>query len=269
MVLFELTVVIPSHNKAKYIEQCLDSILEQSFEVKEIIVFDDCSTDNTIQVLKDYQKKCNRLRVIESSENVGVSVARDTAIKCATTEYVTFIDADDFYWDRDKLNKEMQTIQKHYDETGNYCCSYSQTVLVNDDGSRMDNLTLRNWDNQIRLGTVTRLYKYWIPRDYCFPRFEYINVGGFDSQLNLYEDWDLNLKLLARCQFIFSGTFGTAYRLNTGGLSSADNRRHFQKKKYVFDRNKKMLGITKKETILFYVLLYAAYWKKKILSVYC
>lgn len=262
--MFELTVIIPSHNKADYIVQCLDSILNQSLKVKEIIVFDDCSTDNTMQVLKDYQKKCSCLKVIESKQNVGVSVARDKAIKCATTEYVTFIDADDFYWDINKLKREMKLAQDYFDKTGNYCCTYSQTVLVDENGDRIDNLEIRDWDKHIRVGTITRLYKYWLPRDYCFPKALYLKVGGFDPKLNLYEDWDLNLRLFAESSFLFSGVFGTAYRLNTGGLSSADNKRHLRMKKLVFYKNKKTLRISSREQILFELLLYGAYLKKAI-----
>ena len=100
---FELTVIIPSHNKQRYIIDCLDSIYSQTLKVKEVIVFDDCSTDGTLNLLRHYQKTHNNLRIIESQTNVGVSKARDLAIRSAKTDYVTFIDADDYYFEKEKL----------------------------------------------------------------------------------------------------------------------------------------------------------------------
>lgn len=259
--MFDLTVVIPSHNKGKYLIKCLDSIMYQSYQVKEIIVYDDCSTDDSIQLLHDYQKKCSYLTIIQQKENVGVSVARDTAIKAAKTDYITFIDADDFYWDSSKLKKEMETAKAYYSKTGKYPCTYSQTVLVDETGNRKDRFSIKNWDKYLRLGTVSRLYKYWIPRDYCFPRAAYIDVGGFDCNMCLYEDWDLNLRLLAKYDFVFSGCYGTAYRLDTGGLASVNFKKHYEAKKQVFHKNNQYLQYSIFEILLFDLLLKGSYVK--------
>ncbi len=97
--MFDLSIIIPSHNKSQYIGKCLESVFGQTLSVKEVIVFDDKSTDNTLDVLREFQAQHDNLTVIQSQENVGVSVARDTAIKRATSDYITFIDADDFYYD--------------------------------------------------------------------------------------------------------------------------------------------------------------------------
>ena len=262
---FELTVIIPSHNKQRYIIDCLDSIYSQTLKVKEVIVFDDCSTDGTLNLLRHYQKTHNNLRIIESQTNVGVSKARDLAIRSAKTDYVTFIDADDYYFEKEKLEREMARAFNFYNETGIFPCTYSQTVLVDENGIRIDKKNIHDWDKNLRLGTIARLYRYWIPRDYCFPKAAYMDVGGFEDDLNLYEDWDLNLRLYAKYPFLFSGVYGTAYRLETGGLSSVDFSDHFEKKKYVFKKNKRTLNYSILETFCFYCSLYGTYIKNKII----
>ncbi|MDD3401833.1 MAG: glycosyltransferase family 2 protein [Hespellia sp.] len=264
--MFELTVVIPNHNKANYLKQCIDSVFAQTLGVKEVIVFDDCSTDDSLSVLHKCKENYTKLKVIPSMVNVGVSAARDIAIRQSVTPYVTFIDADDFYWDKNKLMKEMQIVQKHYVETGALCCAYSQTVLVNKEGNRIDSQKIRNWDRYRRIGTVTRLYKYWIPRDYCFPKDAYIEVGGFEKGLSLYEDWDLNLRLYQRCKFCFSGVYGTAYRQETGGLSSINCKKHYEKKKYVFSKNKHTIQYSFGEQLIFYILLNASHIKNEMMN---
>lgn len=262
--MFELTVVVPSCNKELYIRKCLDSIYAQSYPVREVIVFDDFSADNTSSILREYQKKHENLTVIYSEENIGVALARDRAIRQAKTDYVTFLDADDFYYDSKKLEREMRLAKQVYRKTGKLCCTYSQTVLVDREGRRTDHLPIFNWDRFLRLGTVTRLYKYWLPRDYCFPKKMYFAAGGFDAGFRVYEDWDLNLRLYARCGFRFSGGYGTAYRLNTNGLSSVDYKQHFADKREIFKKNRRELKYSVLERSFFYLLLYLAYIKSWI-----
>lgn len=256
-----LSVVIPSHNKSKYIKQCIESIKKQTFQVKEIIVFDDNSTDGTKGVLRELESCLENLIVIYSDTNVGVSTARDIAIKRASADYVTFIDADDFYWDERKLECEMRKAEEYYQQNKSLCCTFSQTVLVNECGDRIDAKELKNWEKLIRFGTVTRLYRYWVPRDYCMPKELYLRIGGYDTNMSLYEDWDLNLRLLSVSEFKFSGVYGTAYRLNTDGLSSENAEKHYLAKKKVFENNKKNLNISVLEKIVFYLFLYLAYIK--------
>ncbi|MDO5346123.1 MAG: glycosyltransferase family A protein [Lachnospiraceae bacterium] len=264
--MFELTVVVPSRNKELYIRRCLDSIYTQTYPIREVIVFDDFSTDHTCSILREYQKEHKNLTVIYSEENVGVALARERAIRQAKTDYVTFLDADDFYYDSKKLEREMKMARQVYRQTGKLCCAYSQTVLADKEGRRIDQLPVLNWDRFLRLGTVTRLYKYWLPRDYCFPQKMYFAAGGFDPGFPVYEDWDLNLRLYARCPFRFSGGYGTAYRLNTNGLSSVDYRQHLVNKKAIFKKNRHTLKYSLFESLIFYFLLYLAYTKSWIKS---
>lgn len=264
--MFELTVVVPSRNKEKYIGKCLDSIFAQSYPVQEIIVFDDFSGDHTRGILREYQEKHRNLTVICWEENIGVAKARDLAIRQAKTDYVTFLDADDFYYDSGKLEREMAAVKRFYRKTGRLCCAYSQTVLTDRAGVRTDRLPVWNWDRFLRFGTLTRLYKYWLPRDYCFPKKTYLETGGFDSAFSVYEDWDMNLRMYARCDFCFSGGYGTAYRLNTNGLTSVDYMRHFRNKKAILKKNQKELEYRPLEKVFFYFLLYLARGKGWIRS---
>ncbi|MCM3338765.1 glycosyltransferase [Paenibacillus sp. MER TA 81-3] len=91
----KLSVVIANYNKEQYLEQCLNSVIGQTLENIEIIVVDDGSTDNSSEILKRYEKQYKYIKVY-TQENAGVSAARNTGLKYAQGEYITFLDADDY-----------------------------------------------------------------------------------------------------------------------------------------------------------------------------
>ena len=90
-----ITVVVPIYNVEKYLEKCIDSILEQTYQNIELILVDDGSTDNCGKICDNYAKKDNRIKVIHKS-NGGLSDARNIGIKYAKGKFITFIDSDDF-----------------------------------------------------------------------------------------------------------------------------------------------------------------------------
>lgn len=91
----KISVIVPVYNVEKYLGQCLDSIVEQSYHNLEIILVNDGSTDNSPGICDDYAAKDFRITVIHQP-NSGVSVARNTGIEEATGEYITFVDSDDW-----------------------------------------------------------------------------------------------------------------------------------------------------------------------------
>ena len=89
-----ISVIVPIYNSEKYLEECLDSIIRQTYKNLEILLIDDGSPDNSIDICKRYEKLDSRIKTI-SQENQGLSSARNTGIDNAHGEYYVFIDADD------------------------------------------------------------------------------------------------------------------------------------------------------------------------------
>ena len=98
----KVSVIIPVYNVEKYLRECLESVINQTLKDIEIICVNDGSTDNSLEILKEYAQKDERIVVI-SQENSGVSIARNVALDCAKGEYVCFMDPDDLYPDNDVL----------------------------------------------------------------------------------------------------------------------------------------------------------------------
>ena len=89
-----VSIILPVFNAERFLPQCLDSILRQTYQEWELIAVDDGSKDGSIEILKSYEKRDNRIHII-SKENEGVSIARNVALKHAHGGYIYFVDSDD------------------------------------------------------------------------------------------------------------------------------------------------------------------------------
>lgn len=98
----KISVIIPVYNAEQYLKQCMESVLGQTLKEIEIICIDDGSTDNSLNILREYQKKDNRI-IIFSQENQGAAVARNKGLELAKGIYVAFMDPDDYYPDSEVL----------------------------------------------------------------------------------------------------------------------------------------------------------------------
>lgn len=92
----KVSVIIPIYNAAEFLEECLDSVIAQTLENIEIICVNDGSSDNSLDILQEYKKRDSRIRVLSQS-NQGAGVARNNGISVARGEYLSFLDADDFF----------------------------------------------------------------------------------------------------------------------------------------------------------------------------
>ena len=108
----EVSLIIPIYNVEKYLKQCLDSVINQTFKDIEIILVNDCSSDNSVQIIKEYQQKDERIVLINLQENKGQGNARNEGLKIAKGNYITFIDSDDWVT-VDYIETLYKTIKKH------------------------------------------------------------------------------------------------------------------------------------------------------------
>lgn len=100
-----MSVIIPVYNTSDYIAECLDSVVNQTLSDIEIICVDDHSTDRSVDVIRDYQKKYGNIALLQTEVNSGAGVARNLGIEYATGEFLAFIDPDDYYADDCVLEK--------------------------------------------------------------------------------------------------------------------------------------------------------------------
>ena len=92
----KVSVILPIYNVEKYLRKCLDSVINQTFKDIEIICVNDCSLDNSQNIILEYAKKDNRIKLINHLENQGLGYARNTGLIDSNCDYISFIDSDDF-----------------------------------------------------------------------------------------------------------------------------------------------------------------------------
>ena len=109
-----VSIITPVYNGEKYIEKCIESVLNQTYKNLEMIIVDDGSIDNSENIIKKYTKENSFIKYIKLKENRGISNARNVALKNATGRFVAFLDCDDIYY-KDKIKKQVNfMIENNY-----------------------------------------------------------------------------------------------------------------------------------------------------------
>lgn len=93
--MIKVSIIIPVYNAKEYLRRCLDSVCNQTLKDIEIICVNDCSTDNSLDILNEYAQKYKQLKIIDCRENKGESAARNIGLESAAGEYIGFVDNDD------------------------------------------------------------------------------------------------------------------------------------------------------------------------------
>ncbi|NKI25228.1 glycosyltransferase family 2 protein [Arenibacter sp. 6A1] len=110
-----ISVVTPVHNSEKFILETIKSVQNQTYENWELILIDDCSKDNSVNIIKEYIKNNERINLIINEKNSGAAISRNKGIKAAKGEFLTFIDADDIWYPKFIENSLNFCLSKNYE----------------------------------------------------------------------------------------------------------------------------------------------------------
>jgi len=190
----KVSVLIPSFNYATYIAQAIDSILSQTFRDFEIIIIDNNSTDNTVEIVNKYLIDERRISLIVNSENIGMTANWNKCLDKARGEYIKFLNSDDFL-SENNLKILVDTLDK--DKSISLVTSWKQNFGLNSElvvppyrdkvsGKRVIEETLSG-------------YRNWIgePSSVMFRRSD-VPTEGFNTKLHWLPDWDMWLRLLLK-----------------------------------------------------------------------
>lgn len=134
-----VSVVIPVYNVEKYLRQCLDSVLKQTLHEIEIICVNDGSPDNSLSILREYENKDERVKVIDFPENRGVSAARNAGLVASKSPYVAFLDSDD--WVKPEMYENLYAaVTSHPDISVAYC-----DYMAVKDNCMVDRVSYSEW----------------------------------------------------------------------------------------------------------------------------
>lgn len=127
-----ISVIMAAYNSVNTIEEAITSVMCQTIDTFELIVIDDCSTDLTREIVKEFQKKDNRVVLLTQDKNCGVSAARRRGLETARGEWIAILDSDD-QWEPKKLEKQLELHEKTGAEL-----IFTASGFMNEQGEKID-----------------------------------------------------------------------------------------------------------------------------------
>lgn len=171
----KISVIIPVFNMEKFVGECLESVLQQTLDDIEVIIINDGSIDNSLNIIREYQKRDNRIIVIDK-ENAGVGAARNDGIKAATGDYIAFIDPDDMYANNNVLLHCYEVAERE-----NVSIVGGRTVFLYQDGSQKEEAEKQIGGISIRANGFTEYKNYQY--DYGYVCYIYRRRLLLDNQI--------------------------------------------------------------------------------------
>jgi len=187
----KVSVLIPAYNYGHYISEAIDSVLEQTFDDFELIIVDNNSEDNTVELVSEYMKKDSRVSIHVNQENIGMYRNYNQALALASGEYIKFLNADDKF-EPTLLEKFVDTLDKY--EGISLVTSKRQYF-----GDKTDILEAGFTGEQNKEVILEKCFKegniIGEPTTVMFRR-KHLNVGTFNIDLKMFADFDMWIKLL-------------------------------------------------------------------------
>ena len=204
-----VTIITPNYNCDLFIKQTIESVLSQTYSKWELIIVDDCSTDNSIQIASTYVQKDSRIKIIQNETNKGAAFSRNKALDIAQGEYIAFLDSDDL-WEKDKLEKQILFMKEH---NCDFC--FTRYDLIDEENKPVGKnaripKTLTYWKllHHDFIGCLTAIYCY----DFAS------NIRSFDIKNN--NDYGLFLQVVRKAKNAMGINETLAhYRIRKHGIS--------------------------------------------------
>ncbi|MBR3627774.1 MAG: glycosyltransferase family 2 protein [Elusimicrobia bacterium] len=233
---FIVSVIIPVYNVEQYLKKCLDSIINQTLKSIEILCINDCSTDSSFEILKEYAGKDNRIKILDLKQNKGVSHARNLGLELAKGKYIYLIDSDDWLDDNylETMVQKIEEVNSNILINANFVNEYTDKqkklyskfdFLKNDFEIVNSKITQRFFPPVI----WTRLYKRDYIEQYKF-RFPQVKCGAEDIYFAYACD------LMQEKSYIFKGPYHHYFQHSSSAMHKKERGYfYFESFKILYD----------------------------------
>jgi glycosyltransferase involved in cell wall biosynthesis len=250
----KITVILPTYNGAtrgngKYLREAIESVLGQTYKNFELIIINDCSTDNTEDIIKEYNDE--RIIYLKHNENKGPSAARNTGLMKAVGEYIAFLDDDDFYYEN-KLEEQLNFML-----INSVYISASNGNIIDENNKEIGETK----NNSIKRITVNDIY---LNNATIFPtavmiKRSLINNIYFKEYLKGPEDWDFMLRLSIKYDVMAYPKKLFAYRLHNSNISKNLECILFYRLMISFELKKELIKYFRKPEHYYFYNLHCVY----------
>ena len=217
--MMKFSVLIAHYNNFEYFKQCYESLKKQTFQDFEIIVVDDCSTDDSFEKIQNYCNGDSRVKFFQNSENKGVGFTKKRCVEEASGEICGFVDPDDAL-----TENAIEISVKAYNE--NYIATYSQFYLCD------ENLNIQNiFKRTKKIKNNNPLFfniHFEVSHFFTFKKEAYLRTEGINPNYKVAEDIDYILKLYEIGSFQFIKKPLYLYRIHKTGLSHDETKTYIK-----------------------------------------
>lgn len=214
----KITVVIPVYNCEKYINKCIESVINQTYKNLEILIIVDGATDRSIDVIEEYAKKDTRIQVI-NRENKGILYTRIEGIQKATSSYIYFLDADDWIEKRtiEVMHQYIKKYSCHIVRCQNY---YKDEYEKVENGRKMKHIKKEDFKDEL-YEKLFGSYEFASIWNQLIEKKYFTNIEKIDYTINYGEDYLLNLKLYKNIDsIILVPDYFYHYRTNENSITN-------------------------------------------------
>lgn len=198
----KVTVLVAVYNMARFLPKCLDSLLGQTLKDIQVVCIDDASTDDSLQLLRQYANKDQRIEVIALAENHGQAYARNQGLKQARGKYVCFLDSDDWF-SPDALEQAVEVFEAHNDTD----CVLFQVDIIHSDGVehyRIPDFSALTGREAFHLSLDWQIHGVYMVRASLHKRFPYDDTCRSYSDDNTTRLHYLYSREVRQCQGIYN-----------------------------------------------------------------
>jgi glycosyltransferase involved in cell wall biosynthesis len=214
MVFF--SIIIACHNAENYIQFTLDSVLQQSFKNYEVLIVDDVSTDNSLDIIKQYASKHQFIKYFTTPYKLGAGGARNFAVKYSSGKWLSILDADDLFLP-DKLEKQFNLLNSYPNQ--NLVLVGTGSYIIDNIGTRMGMYNYTPLSRNFKYNLLNR--KKLPPHSsIIYKKDEFLSVGGFNERFSPAEDVDLWLRLINCGDFFCIKEPLIEYRVHSDGITN-------------------------------------------------
>ena len=206
------TVIIPLYNKEKYIKNAIESVLNQTFTDFELVIIDDFSSDKSAAIASTFESE--NVQLIYHEKNCSLSASRNTGIKKANSNYITFLDADDL-WKPTFLESIFQLIQ-NFPEARIFGTNYEEVwdaVIKNPcNGSEILAIDFKGYINFFKINVKQGIYNHG---SVCFHKEVFEKVGYYNEDIGFSEDLDFNIRANYNFKLAYNNSVQMSYFMQT------------------------------------------------------
>ncbi|SHM61258.1 glycosyltransferase family 2 protein [Gracilibacillus kekensis] len=225
-----VSVITPTFNSSDYVVKTIESVQSQSYQNWEMIIIDDCSSDNTVELVKGEISSDPRLKLIQNQENKGAAVSRNSGINLASGRYIAFLDSDDI-WSSKKLETQISFMQKN-----NYFFTFTSYSLIDKDGNKLNKMVrakdMLNYKNLLShpgaIGCLTVVLDKHEIQDITMPN------------IRTRQDFALWLKILKEKYTAYGLDIDLAFYRKVPGSISSNKIKAAKKNWYVYRKIEKL-----------------------------